>query len=194
MNAARRALAAEILAAARRHDERQDDRLARYRNVEPETAELLWLLIRAMRAQRILEIGTSNGYSTIWLADAALASGGTVCSVEIDPRRTALAQENLARAGLAAELRSEDAATTLAQAAPGTFDLVFLDSERDAYADLWPALRRVLRPDGGLLVIDNVISHAAEVAAVTALIEAEPSVLSMLLDVGAGVRLVTRCE
>ena len=117
-----------------------------------------------------------------------------MCSVEIDGERTALARENLARAGLAAELRTEDAAATLAGAAAGSFDLVFLDSERDAYVDLWPALLRVLRADGGILAIDNAISHTAEVAAVTAVIEAEPSVLSVLLDVGAGVRLVTRGE
>ncbi|HXR13481.1 MAG TPA: hypothetical protein VN740_02395 [Solirubrobacteraceae bacterium] len=71
MHASRRALAAEVLAATRAHDERQSDRRARFRNVEPETAELLALLVRASRAQRILELGTSNGYSTIWLADAA---------------------------------------------------------------------------------------------------------------------------
>ncbi|HZL55145.1 MAG TPA: hypothetical protein VFC22_05895 [Solirubrobacteraceae bacterium] len=64
-------MAAEILARSRAHDERQSDRLARFRNVERETAELLSLLVRSTRAQRIRELGTSNGYSTIWLADAA---------------------------------------------------------------------------------------------------------------------------
>ena len=65
----------QILAAARAHDERQPDRHARFRNVEPETAELLGVLIRATGARRILELGGSNGYSTIWLADGAEATG-----------------------------------------------------------------------------------------------------------------------
>jgi len=62
---ARRALADELYAAGRDHDARQADRLARWRNVEPETAALLGVLIRAKQARNVLEIGTSNGYSTI---------------------------------------------------------------------------------------------------------------------------------
>jgi predicted O-methyltransferase YrrM len=192
VDAARLALAAEILALARAHDERQSDRLARFRNVEPETAELLSLLVRSTRAQRILELGTSNGYSTIWLADAAEATGGAVTSVEIDAGRTALAQGHLARAGLRAELRTQDAAVALAQAPDGHYDLVFLDAERPAYAGYWPSLLRVLRPDGGLLAIDNVLSHPGEVVEIGALIDAEPAVQSVLLAIGAGVRLVVR--
>jgi len=186
----RRRLAEQILEASLAHDAVQSDRLLRFRNVEPETAELLALLIRSTRARSILEIGTSNGYSTIWLADAAEATGGTLVSVEIDPERTALARANLARAGLAAELRTEDAAQTLQAARDGCWDFVFLDAERPAYAGYWPHLLRTLRPDGGLLAIDNVVSHAVEVEQVSRLIDAEPSVESVLVPIGAGLRLV----
>ena len=192
MNADRRAIAADVLAAARAHDATQADRLARFRNVEAETAELLGVVVRAARARRVLELGTSNGYSTIWLADAVEATGGAVTSVEIDPARTAMARANLERAGLAAELVTGDAGETLRVSADGAWDLVFLDAERPAYAGYWPDLLRVLRPGGGLLAIDNVVSHAAEVADVTALIEAEPAVTSALVPVGAGIRLVVR--
>jgi predicted O-methyltransferase YrrM len=192
VNPQRRAVADEVLAAGRAHDAAQSDRLARFRNVEPETAELLGVLVRATRARRVLELGTSNGYSTIWLADAVEATGGAVTSVEIDPARTAIARANLGRAGLAAELVTGDAAEKLRTSADGAWDLVFLDAERSAYAGYWPELLRSLRPDGGLLAIDNVLSHAAEVAEVTALIVAEPAVASALVPVGAGVRLVVR--
>jgi predicted O-methyltransferase YrrM len=192
VNAERRAIADDVLAAARAHDAAQSDRLARFRNVEPETAELLGVLVRATRARRVLELGTSNGYSTIWLADAAEATGGALTSVEIDPARTALARANLARAGLTAELVTGDAAETLRTSGDGAWDVVFLDAERPAYAGYWPELLRVLRPDGGLLAIDNVLSHAAEVAEVTALIAAEPAVTTVLIPIGAGVRLVVR--
>jgi predicted O-methyltransferase YrrM len=186
----RRRLAEQILAASRAHDADEADRLLRFRNVEPETAELLSLLIRSTRARSILEIGTSNGYSTVWLADAAEATEGKLVSVEIDRERTELARANLATAGLAAELRTEDAAETLRQASDGRWDFVFLDAERPAYAGYWPDLLRTLRPNGGLLAIDNVLSHADEVEDVTRLIDAEPSVESVLVPVGAGVRLV----
>src|SRR6185295_18411283 len=73
VDAARRAIAAELLAASRSHDAEQDDRLARYRNLEPESAELLAVLVRAANPNTVLELGTSNGYSTLWLADAAAA-------------------------------------------------------------------------------------------------------------------------
>ncbi len=192
MNPARRAVAAEVLAAARAYDAAQFDRLARFRNVEPETAELLGVLVRAARAVRVLELGTSNGYSTIWLADGVEAAGGSLTSVEIEPARTAMARANLERAGLAAELVTGDAGEALRASADGAWDLVFLDAERPAYAGYWPDLVRALRPGGGLLAIDNAVSHVAEVAEVTALIEAEPAVTTTRIPVGAGVRLVVR--
>src|SRR5262249_58137130 len=100
-------------------------------------------------------------------------------SVEIDPERTELARVNLASCGLDAELRTEDAAETLREATDSCWDLIFLDAERPAYAGYWPHLLRMLRPNGGLLAIDNVLSHAGEVEEVTRLIDAEPSVESV---------------
>jgi predicted O-methyltransferase YrrM len=58
------------------HDATKSDRLDRLRNLEPPTARLLSVLVRATRAQAVLELGTSNGYSTVWLADAVRATGG----------------------------------------------------------------------------------------------------------------------
>jgi predicted O-methyltransferase YrrM len=191
MDERRRAVAAELLEASRAHDARQEDRLARFRNLEPETAELLNVLVRATRPRRLLEIGTSNGYSTLWLADAAEAVGGEVVSVEIDAERSAMAAEALARAGLSAELRVEDGAVTLRDAPAAAWDLVFLDAERPAYADMWPDVVRTLRP-GGLVAIDNVISHAGEVVEVTGLIAQTREVTSTLVPVGAGLRLAVR--
>jgi len=189
----RRAFADELYAAGRAHDARQEDRPARWRNLEPETAELLGVLVRAMGARRVLEIGTSNGYSTIWLGDAVEATGGTMVSLEIDPRRTELAAEHLARAGLdgLVELRVDDAADALAGFDDASWDVVFLDAERPAYAGYWPDLVRVLAPPG-LLVVDNVISHAGEVADFRALVEADERVVSSLVPIGAGALLVAR--
>ncbi len=191
MDAGRRAIAAELLAASRSHDAEQEDRLARYRNLEPESAELLAVLVRATNPTTVLELGTSNGYSTLWLADAAAAAGATLVSVEIDAERSAQAQLHLERAGLNADLRVADAGDVLGESHDGTWDFVFLDAERPAYAGYWPDLLRTLAP-GGLLAIDNVLSHAEQVEDVTALIEAEPGVTTTLVPIGAGVRLVVK--
>jgi predicted O-methyltransferase YrrM len=191
MNAERRALAAEILAAAREHDAGLEDRLDRYRVLEPDTAELLAWLVRATDSRRVLEIGTSIGYSTLWLADAVEVVGGTLVSVEVDPERSRQARATLDRAGLDAELRVEDAAETLEASADGAWDLVFLDAERPAYASYWPDVLRTLRP-GGVLAADNVLSHPDQVADLLALIAAEPAVASTVVPIGAGLELALK--
>jgi predicted O-methyltransferase YrrM len=189
----RRSFADALYVAGRSHDAAQDDRLDRWRNVEPETAEMLGVLVRALAASRVLEIGTSNGYSTLWLGDAVEAVDGIVVSLELLPERTALAAEHVAQAGLseAVQLRTEDAARALANFDDASFDVVFLDAERPFYVDYWPDLVRVLaRP--GLLAVDNVLSHADEVADFRALVEADDRVVSSVVAVGAGVLLVAR--
>jgi predicted O-methyltransferase YrrM len=187
----RRAFAHALYAAGREHDDTQPDRLARWRNVEPETAELLGVLTRTKRARRVLEIGTSNGYSTIWLADAAAATGGTVLTVEVEPSRTALARENLARAGLEdrVELRTEDAAQTLRGLPDHAFELTFLDAERPHYVGYWRDLVRTLAP-GGLLAVDNAISHANELVGFRAVVDGDARVTQALVPIGAGLLLV----
>src|ERR1700739_471716 len=134
MEPTRRRFVDELYAGSREHDRARSDRLERFRNAEPPTAELLGVLIRATGARRILELGTSNGYSTIWLADAADSTGRIGVTVDGDRARTQLASENLRAAGVDAvvELRVEDAAETLARSGDGEWEFVFLDAERPA--------------------------------------------------------------
>lgn len=175
------------------HDAGKVDRLERLRNVEPDTAALLALLVRATGARRVLELGTSNGYSTVWLADAVAANAGTLTSVELDPERTTQAAQNLEQAGLrgVVDLRIQDAADTLRQSDDDEWDMIFLDAERPAYPGYWPDLMRSLRPRG-VLAVDNVISHADEVAEFRALVAADERVSEALSPTGAGALLVVR--
>lgn len=175
------------------HDADKPDRLDRLRNLEPDSAALLAVLVRATGACEVLELGTSNGYSTLWLADAVRANGGRLTSVEIEAARSSQAARNLGRAGLSAvvELRVQDAADALKQSAGSQWDLIFLDAERPAYPGYWPDLLRTLRP-GGLLVVDNVISHAEQVVEFRALVSAEPDVSEALAPTGAGLLLIVR--
>jgi predicted O-methyltransferase YrrM len=187
---ARRAIAAEVFAAGREYDAAQPDRLNRLRNVEPETAELLGVLVRATRSRRILEVGTSNGHSTLWLADAAEAVGGRVETLDIDPRRTESARANLERAELAdvVECRTIGAAQALAEYPDEAWDFVFLDAERPEYSGYWPNLRRTLAP-GATLAIDNAISHESELQSFNRLLGDDPHLTTARVPIGAGLIL-----
>lgn len=195
MNAERRVVASEVFAAGRAADARQANRLDRLRNVEPETAELLGVLVRATTARRVLEVGTSNGYSTLWLADAVEATGGRVETLDLDPRRTAQARANLERAQLdgLVELRTAGAAQALIEYEDSSWDFVFLDAERLEYRGYWENLRRVLAP-GSTLAIDNAISHSEELVAFNRLLEADPHLQSALVPIGAGLILAVASD
>jgi predicted O-methyltransferase YrrM len=179
-----------VFAAGRDYDAGQTNRLDRLRNVEPATAELLGVLVRSARAQRVLEIGTSNGHSTLWLADAAQSVGGRVQTLDIDPRRTQLAIANLTRAGLAdlVECRTVGAAQALAEYPDHAWDLIFLDAERDEYTGYWPNLRRALAV-GGTMAVDNAVSHGWELTEFNRLLTADPRLTTTLVPVGAGLIL-----
>src|SRR5262245_32236644 len=87
-----RNLLQELERFGREHDAQAASRHDKLRNVGPQTGELLALLVMATRARRILEVGTSNGYSTLWLADAARAVGGLVVTVEVFAPRADMAR------------------------------------------------------------------------------------------------------
>ena len=193
MNEFRTRVAQAIYTASRAHDGVQRDRLLRFRNVEPATAELLAILILGGGYQNVLEIGTSNGYSTIWLADAVEATGGRVVSVEILEQRTLQARINLERAGLLdrVQLLTEDAAETLRRSADRAWQFIFVDAERPAYVSYLPDLVRSLAA-GGMLAVDNVISHGPELTDFTAAVEADKRLTQTVIPVGAGLRLAVR--
>ena len=169
------------------NDKATAERGRRMLNITRDTGEFLSLLLYATRAHRVLEIGTSNGYSTLWLAEAAQATGGKVTTVELSEYKTGLAAATFARSGLAQfiSLVHDDAARVLQGAGDGAFDFIFLDSERSEYPRWWPHVRRVLQA-GGLLVADNAVSHAAEMGPFMALVKADAGFATSLVPVGNG--------
>jgi predicted O-methyltransferase YrrM len=162
-------------------------------NITRDTGEFLVVLIKATLARRVLEIGTSNGYSTLWLARAARDTGGSVTTVEKSQYKIDLAATNFARSGLTSYISQvhEDAGRLLERSADGAFDFIFLDSERPEYPGWWPNLRRALRP-GGLIVVDNATSHPAELAPFMALVKADAEFATSLVPVGNGEFLAVR--
>lgn len=179
-------LLAELAAFGDAHDSDAANRATRMLNITPDTGDFLAVLVKAMKARRILEIGTSNGYSTLWLADAA-GSAGTVTTVERAPAKIAMARDNFARAGLAEriEQREGDAGDILRNLNDGGYDVLFLDSLRTAYLAWWPDLKRVLR-EGGLLVVDNATSHPQDMADFVAAVRADSGFTTSLVPVGKG--------
>lgn len=163
------------------------------RNITRATGEFLGLMVRACAASRILEIGTSNGYSTLWLAEAASAGGGLVTTVEISEYKTGLALDNFTLAGLKPNINliHDDAAGVLARLKDASFDFLFLDSDRSAYPAWWPHIRRILRP-GGTLAADNAVSHAGELAPFLKLVRSDPEFTASVVPVGKGVFLAVK--
>jgi predicted O-methyltransferase YrrM len=122
--------------------------------------KFLEILVRAINARRVLEIGTLGGYSTLWLA-RALPRDGLIVTLELEPRHAEVARHNLEAAGLAhrVELRIGPAAETLAtlveeHAAP--FDFIFIDADKASYPEYLRWSMKLSRP-GALIVADNVV-------------------------------------
>lgn len=177
------------------NDARVTNHAEKMLNITPDTGAFLALLVRALKARRVLEIGTSNGYSTLWLADAARPRDGRVITVEQSPVKTEMAHANFARAGLAAWIQQHqsDAGRWLKAQPSASFDFVFLDSNRREYVAWWQDLQRVLAP-GGLMVVDNAVSHANELQEFTELVRATAGCTTSLVPVGNGELLILKEE
>lgn len=192
MDAALEGVLGELAAFGRAHDAAEPEHRRRLLNLEPETAELVAMLVRVGSRTRVLEIGTSNGYSTIWLADAVSATRGRVTSVERDPVKQAQADANLRRCGLRelVDLVQGDATRAVA-GLPGLFDCVFFDADRvTAPAQLALLLPRLT--SDVLLLADNVLSHPQEIAGYLAALEALPAFERAVVAVGKGLSIAHR--
>jgi predicted O-methyltransferase YrrM len=181
----------ELAEAGRAHDATEAEHSRRRLNLEPETARLVAMLVRSSRRSRVLEIGTSNGYSAIWLA-WAVGRHGSVTSVERDAGRRDEAAENLRRAGLdgVVELVGGDA-TRVVDGLPGPFDCVLFDADRVSAPDQL----RILLPkltDDALLLADNVLSHPDEIAGYLAAIAALADFERIVVPVGKGLSVAHR--
>lgn len=186
MDASLRQLLSELEISGRDNDAREEDRNKKMLNIEPETAHLISILIRSSQSKSLLEIGTSNGYSTIWLAWAAKSTGGRVTSLERDPNKQALADANLQKAGLRdrVDLLLGDA-TELVATLEGPFDLILFDADRTSAPEQLRLLLPKLLPSS-LVLADNAVSHPDQIAAYLAAIKALPEIDHMIVPVGKG--------
>lgn len=124
--------------------------------IGPVVGQLINILVRITAAKSILELGTATGYSAIFMAEALDKNDGRILTLEFDPDMALRAKKNLKRAGLdhVAEIRRTDAVRELSLLEP-SFDMIFIDIEKEDYVRVLPDCHRLLKKNG-LLVADNV--------------------------------------
>jgi predicted O-methyltransferase YrrM len=160
--------------------------------VGPEVGAFLHALILAKRPKRILELGTSYGYSTLFMADAARAVGATLITIELADFKQAHAREMIAKAGLSAsvDFRLGDA-VALIEADPGPFDFILLDIWKDLYLPCLKAFYPKLS-DEAIIAADNMIypeMARADVRLYRAAVKAKADLQTALLPIGSGIEL-----
>ncbi len=155
-------------------------------NLEPDTAELVSILARSSGPKRALEIGTSNGYSAIWIAAAIGPAGGRLLSIDRSPHKHSMARENLAKAGLLdyVDLRLGEASDVLG-ALRGPFDFVFFDGDRVNAPQHLTLLLPRLAP-GALILADNALSHPDQIAEYMAMVRSHKQLQHVLVPIGKG--------
>jgi predicted O-methyltransferase YrrM len=183
----------ELEAEGQQNDSHEKDRKNKFLNLERPTAELIHVLLQASGRKNVLEIGTSNAYSTIWIATALKHSDeARLISIELSPHKLALARKNIARARLEHEVELiEGNATEVVASLKGPFDCVFFDADRISA----PAQLRLLLPkltDDVLLVADNALSHPDEISAYKTFVEQLPGFICTVTPVGKGLHIAWR--
>jgi predicted O-methyltransferase YrrM len=158
----------------------------RLRQVSPQTGRFLALLAASAPPGQIIEIGTSAGYSTLWLATACRATGRAITTFEVSPEKARLAQETFALAGVedAVVLVVGDARDHLARYPDVAF--CFLDAEKDIYGDCYElVIPNLVR--GGLLAADNVTSHRGPLQSMLDRALSDARADAVIVPIGQGV-------
>lgn len=169
------------------YDTEQTNRLERHRHVEPDSAQFLASLVMIQKPKKVLEIGTSTGFSTLWLAYGLRhQSNVNFISLDIDKNRIDTAKKHLKAVGLSSlvDVKAQDAFDFLNQNRE-IFDLIFLDAERQFYCDYIEQLHKALSL-GSVLIVDNVLSHDDEVGEFLAVFKNNSRYICHTLDIGAG--------
>lgn len=161
-------------------------------SVGREAGTLLYLLATGAQSRRILELGSSYGYSTVWLAAAARTTGGKVLSLELKDFKIEHARQALVRAGLSSrvEFHMGDCLESL-KTLPGPFDFVLLDVWKDAYIPCFELVHPKLAP-GGVICADNMLLPEAvrpQAEAYRKRVRAAGDMDSVLLEVGNGIEV-----
>ena len=172
---------------ARRVLSEMEPNIGRYWSTPRMDAEFLHLMVKATRAVHVLEVGTSQGYSAIWMGLALEETGGRLTTIEIDEERYRLARRNVQDAGLAGRvtLIRGDAHREIT-GLKGPFDFVFLDADKDGQMDYFRKLHPKKLASGGMIAVHNAISEAGGMKDYLDMIRKHPDYDTGTLSVTAG--------
>lgn len=162
----------------------------RMRAINPVTGQFLSTIVKSLTAPTILELGTSFGYSGIWFAEAARATGGKFITMELHAYKSHYAQEMSAKAGLSdyVDFKIGDAVQMIRDL-PGKIDFVFIDLWRELYVPCLEAFYPKLNP-GAIIVADNMLRPSPEeLVAYGHAVRAKPDMTSILMPVGSGMEI-----
>ena len=163
----------------------------RLRQIPPETGKLLALLAAGAPPGAVLEIGTSGGYSSLWLALACRERDDRLVTFEEDVNKVAMARQTFQLAGVEGIVEVvQGNALDLLPHYPGVA-FCFLDIEKDVYTACYRSLAPNLVP-GGILCADNVISHASDLEDFLAEVQSDPRLDALVVPVGKGVLVCRR--
>jgi len=161
-------------------------RSRRLRQIPPVTGKFLALLCASAPRGGVLEVGTSGGYSSLWLSLACKERGDHLTTFEILEEKVNRAYETFEAAGVSGQIQliHGDARDVISGYADVAF--CFLDAERDIYIDVYEKVINNVVP-GGILAVDNVISHADELADFVSHAENDPRVDALVVPIGKGI-------
>ncbi|HKY78757.1 MAG TPA: class I SAM-dependent methyltransferase [Anaerolineales bacterium] len=167
--------------------------LKRLRQIPPQTGMLLALLAASAPHGPVVEIGTSGGYSSLWLAQACRQRGDKLTTYELLPEKVDLARETFAEAHIEdrVDLVHGDARSKLRDYEEIAF--CFLDAEKEMYAEFYDLVVPRLLP-GGILVVDNVISHQADLQSFVDKARKDKAIDALVLRVGLGLLVCIKLD
>lgn len=152
-------------------------------SVPRKDGEFLHLLTKLSRAKRVLEVGTSQGYSAIWIGLALEETGGTLTTIDIAPEKVRVAKANLAKAGLGQRVTClEGDAHKLLPTLEGPFEFVFLDADKDGQPDYFNKLYPKKLVPGGVIAVHNAIRSANAMKEYFDIINQHPDFDSVILS------------
>ena len=157
-------------------------------NISRQTGNFISMLIKASDSKNILELGTSNGYSTLWIADALKSTNGHLTTIEFWEKRQCLAREYIANCGLSDYVTFKIGQAydiILEELQNEQFDLVFIDANKQEYLRFFEAIHPILKK-GGIILADNITSHAEKVKPFVDAISSHKEYQSQILDLPDG--------
>ena len=161
----------------------------RIQALHPDSGRLIYVLALAKGVKSIVEVGTSHGYSTLWLASAAKVNRGKVLACDMNPERIAAARENFAEAGLddVIEILEGDARETL-RGRTEPVDLLFIDTDKSYYETFFDIVyQRLVK--GGMVIADNAVSHQDDLEDYISYVENHPNLESVGVPIGRGLEI-----